>query len=168
MGTIRASSRGVEFDIATHVGETALEALRRRALPVQDFVLVDRMRRFVSLAHIIEPDETIHAYPVRSVDDLPLTPDVAIARRPAAIAEIFAASGESQAPGIVQFTRAEAIDYVYDGFKAVLDGYRRAHPDCPPIQIAFTSGDSSNRVVGECIGRYQDDHPEIAFHAVIT
>jgi hypothetical protein len=129
---------------------------------------VDPRLQFVSLAHTIEPDETIHAYAVRSVDVLPPAPDVAVTVRSAAMAEIFASVGESQPPGLVQFTRAEAIDYVYNRFKTVLDGYRGTHPDCPPIQIAFTGGDSSNRIVGECVDRYQSDHPDVTFHAVIT
>lgn len=45
MGTIRASSRGVEFEIATRTGETVLEALRRCALPVQEFVLLQLLSR---------------------------------------------------------------------------------------------------------------------------
>lgn len=84
MGTIRASSRDIEFEIATRTGETVLEALRRCALPVQEFVLVGPMRQFVSLAHAIDPDETIHAYAVHSIDVPPPTPDVAVTLRPAA------------------------------------------------------------------------------------
>jgi hypothetical protein len=39
-------------------------------------------------------------------------------------------SGENPVPGIVQFTRAEAIDYIYNGFRAALDGYRATHAGC--------------------------------------
>lgn len=168
MGTIRASSTAVEFEIATRTGETVLEALRRCAIPAHEFILLDHTRRFVSLAHTIEPNETIYAYPVRSVDLLPLTPDVAVTLRPAPIVEIFAASRDDGPPGIVQLTRSEAVDYIYDEFRTVLDGYRAKHPGGPPIQIALAGGDSGNRVVCQCLGRYQSDHPDAAFHAVVS
>jgi hypothetical protein len=167
MGTIRAFTPSFDLEIDTRVGETALEALRRQALPAQGFLLLDNDGGFVSLTHVVDPGVTIHAIPVGNADFSQLRLGVDVAARPEAIAEIFTLASDDQAPSLVQFTRAEGIDYIYTAAMKVLDRYRAMHPGGLPIQVAF-SGGADCRIIGECLGRYQSDNPDAAFHAVIT
>jgi hypothetical protein len=166
MGTIRARTPASDFEIDTRVGETVLEALHRYVLPAQGFLLLDDDGAFVSLTHTVDPGVTIHAISVGNADFSLLNKALTVAARPGALAEIFAASGDDQSLALVQFTRAEGIDYIYTAAKKVLDDYRATHPGGLPIQVALSG--SSSRVLGECLGRYQSDNPDAAFHAVIT
>jgi hypothetical protein len=121
---------------------------------------------FVSLTQILGDDGTVHAHSLRNPDFGILNPGVQLAARPGAVAEIFAAQGEQQIPTLVQFTREEGIDYIYAGVAKVLDDYLEAHPGAA-VQIAL-SGGGDGRIIGECVGRYHQQHPGTTFHAVIT
>lgn len=167
MGTIRARTTAFDFDLKTRDGESILEALRRSALPAQGFLLHDEDGGFLSLATVPSAGQRVNAFSLRNPDFGVLNPSVQVAGRDDAVAEIFAADGTDQKPTLVQFTRAEGIDYVYAAVSKVLDDYRHAHPEGGDIQIAL-SGGGDGRIVGECVGRYKTEHPEAAFHAVIT
>jgi hypothetical protein len=167
MGIINARTTAFDFELVTRDGETILEALRRSALPAQGFLLHDEDGRFLSLAQVLTADQRVNAFSLRNPDFAVLNPSVQVAGRDDAVAEIFAADGTEQTPTLVQFTRAEGIDYIHAAVRKVLDDYRQAHPDGGEIQIAL-SGGGDGRIVGECVGRYLSEHPDAAFHAVIT
>jgi len=167
MGTIRARTTAFDFTLETRDGETILEALRRSGLPAQGFLLHDEDGAFASLAQILGAGQMVNAYSLRNPDFAVLDPSIQVARRDEAVAEIFAAAGTEQVPTLVQFTRAEGIDYIYAAVSKVFDDYYAAHPDAGEIQIAL-SGGGDGRIVGECAGRYLKEHPGVAFHAVIT
>lgn len=166
MGTIRAHTTAFDFTVDTRSGETILEALRRNHLPAPGFLLYDDDRRFVSLADVLATDQAIDAYSLRNPDFSVLDPSVQVSRSDNPIAEIFAADG-GQTPTLLQFDRQQGINYVYAAAAKVLDDYRADQPAQTEIQVAL-SGGGDGRIVGECVGRYRDEHPDARFHAVIT
>lgn len=167
MGKIRARTTAFDFDLETRDGETILEALRRTGLPAQGFLLHDENGGFASLSHVLAAGQTVDAYSLRNPDFSVLDPSIQVAARDKPAAEIFAAAGTEQTPTLVQFTRAEGIEYIYAAFSKVFDDYYAANPNVGEIQIAL-SGGGDGRIVGECAGRYLREHPTAAFHAVIT
>lgn len=67
----------------------------------------------------------------------------------------------------MQFNRDERINYIYAAFAQVIDAYRTSIHRMPPCRW-HCQGGGDGRIVGECIGRYQTQHPEARFHAIIT
>jgi hypothetical protein len=166
VGTIHAHTTAFDFTVDTRPGETILEALRRNQLPAPGFLLYDDEQRFVSLTSVLTEGQAIDAHSLRNPDFAILDPSVKLSPAERPVAEIFAASGD-QTPTLLQFDRQHGIDYVYAAVAKVLDDYRADRPADEEIQVAL-SGGGDGRIVGECLGRYRNDHPQTRFHAVIT
>ncbi|GLH99893.1 hypothetical protein [Phytohabitans aurantiacus] len=165
MGTLKIRTTAFDAKVDTRPGEPVLEALRRSNLPLAGFLLSDDSGRFVSLAHAIGADDTVTAMSIRNPDFTILNPAVTVHPAGTPVAEIFVPG--AQGPELLQFDRQAGIDYIYASFAAVLDKYRAANPGERVVQIAL-SGGGDGRIVGECAGRYQDEHPDVRFFAVIT
>lgn len=166
MATINARTTAFDFTIEARDGETILEALRRNCLPAAGFLLYTGDGQFVSLTRTLGPGESVNAYSLRNPDFTVLDPSVQLAPSDRPVAEIFTTAGEQQTPTLLQFSRAEGIAYVQAAVTRVLDAYRDGR-EGDEIQVAL-SGGGDGRIVGECLGRYREEHPDVRFHAVIT
>lgn len=165
MGTIHLVTTESTYEIHTSSNETILEALRRSNLPLFGALLLDEGRNFVSLTKTLDDSERVWAYSLRNPDFRAILPEYRFVPAANPVAELMRPVGRPEQLALVQFSRDDAMRFVYESFKAALATYLEQRESPTQIQIALSAGGDS-RVVAECARRFADEFGA-DFHCVI-
>jgi tRNA(Ile)-lysidine synthase TilS/MesJ len=154
------------YAIGLRSDETLLEALRRVHIPASSVLLLDDDMAYVSSSckpH--DGGQRYWAYAMRNIDYTILRPDYVRRVAAGAIVEIPRPLRTSHSVALVEFTRAEALEYVYSSFSRAMDEYmsiRRA----ADVQVALSPG-GDGRVLAECLHKFAQVNPHVNFECVI-
>lgn len=170
MGTVHFITTKQPFRLRTKPGKTIFECLREANIPLHSALLVGRDGEFVSLTEVLGDEDEVWAYSLRNVDFACVRPVYDFVPSVGAVTELIRPTVDPRQRALVQFSRAEALDYIYESVKTSLHGYLRAaqkaHVDLS-LQISLSSG-GDGRVLAESIRRFWDDNPEVSFHCLIV
>ncbi|RWC87643.1 MAG: hypothetical protein EOS72_20575 [Mesorhizobium sp.] len=155
------------FALDSKPGMSLLEIFRQNNIPIQGTLTLDENKAFVSLTHVLRPDDRLTAYAMRNVDFRCVQPTYTVVPTDNPVAEIVRPLKSPFHLGIVQFTRPSAMNYIYDSVSSALSRYAETREDRLPIQVALSPG-GDGRVLVECIRRYWDENPDEQFHAIIV
>jgi hypothetical protein len=169
MGMISFVTTARTYQIHTHAGESVLEAFRRSNIPVQGTLLLDSERQFLSLTTVLDDGGVAWAYAMRNADFSCVIPEYTLVRSDNPAAEIVRPLNNPKNLGIIQYSREGAMEYIYRSVAEVLLGYLETQSDSPSptLQFALSPG-GDGRVLAECLHRFNDENPQVGFHALIV
>lgn len=166
MGVVHLITTERSYEIKARSGESLLECMRRSNIPVQACLILGPDKSFISLSHTLGEGDEVWAYSLRNPDFEILQPGLALMSVSDAVTELIRPVGSPQRLALMQFSRPQAMDYVYASFRAAMDSYIETREDDLPIQVALSSGGDA-RVLAECVRRYIDEDSDVVFHCVI-
>lgn len=167
MPEIKLVTTARSYTLSAHSGSSLLEVFRKNNIPIQGTLTLDERGAFKSLTHMIQPDDRLTAFALRNVDFRCVQPTYTVVPVDNPVAEIVRPLQSPFNLGLVQFTRAGAMDYIYESVRSALRLYIETRDGRRPIQIALSPG-GDGRVLVECVRRYWDDNPDEQFHAIIV
>ncbi len=170
MGTIHLVTTHQTFSIPTKSAETLLEVLRRSNIPLQGILLLNKEMNFVSLTEELSDSDEVWAYSLRNVDFTYILPHYDFVPTVDPVTELIQPLQSPSNLGLVQYSRTEAFDYIYESVNEVLSsylGHKTEERDEVTLQVALSPG-GDGRVLAECIRRFWDNNPNVSFHSVIV
>ena len=167
MPDIELITTGRSYALHADVGVSLLDVFRRNNIPIQGTLTLDASGEFMSLTHVVGQDDRLRAFALRNVDFRCVLPHYTVVPVDSPVAEIVRPLHGPHNLGLIQFSRASAMDYIYSSVRSALDHYRQARTSKQPLQLALSPG-GDGRVLVECVRRYWDEYPDEQFHAVIV
>jgi hypothetical protein len=143
-----------------------MDALRRLNVPIQGTLITDKNRKFVSLTKALDEGEEVWAYSLRNADFSCALPEYTVLPCERPVTELIRPLQNPKHLGVVQYSRADAMQYIQNSVDQALDEYYRDSTQAT-LQVALSPG-GDGRVLAECIRAYWNKRPSADFHCVIV